>query len=67
MFHLLKYTELVKVGQIQEAQAYYSSEIAYIPQTFFENASRSLLEKYTYISGLFYYFKKDYEGKYFPF
>ena len=62
MFHLLKYTELVKVGQIQEAQTYYSSEIAYIPQPFFENASRALLEKYTYISGIFYYFKKDYEA-----
>ena len=59
-FHLLKYTELVKVGHIQEAQAYYSSEIAYIPQTFFENASKSLLEKYTYTSGVYYYFKKDY-------
>jgi len=62
LFHLLKYTELVKVGQIPEAQAYYSSEIAYIPQTFFENASMSLFEKYTYTSGLFYYFKRDYEA-----
>ncbi|MGN7387337.1 helix-turn-helix domain-containing protein [Sporosarcina sp. SAFN-015] len=62
LFHLLKYTELVKVGQILEAQAYYSSEIAYIPQTFFENASRLLIEKYTYISGLFYYFNKDYQA-----
>ena len=60
MFHLLKYTELVKVGRIQEAQAYYSTEIAYIPQTIFENASRSLLEKYTYTSAVYYYFNKDY-------
>lgn len=62
LFDLLKYTELAIVGKIPEAQAYYSSEIAYIPQTFFENASRLLLEKYTFISGLFYYFKKDYEA-----
>lgn len=62
MFHLLKYTELVKVGQIPDAQAYYSTEIAYIPQAFFENASRLLLEKYTFISGLFYYFKRNYKA-----
>ncbi|MFS0689283.1 helix-turn-helix transcriptional regulator [Sporosarcina sp. 179-K 8C2 HS] len=60
MFHLLKYTELVKLGRIPEAQAHYSSEVAHIPQKFFENASRALLEKYTYISGVYYYFKKDY-------
>ncbi|MCM3636680.1 helix-turn-helix domain-containing protein [Sporosarcina luteola] len=60
MFHLLKYTELVKVERIPEAQALYSSEVAHIPQTFFENASRALLEKYTYTSGVYYYFKKDY-------
>ncbi|MCG7346478.1 helix-turn-helix domain-containing protein [Sporosarcina sp. ACRSL] len=62
MFNLLKYTELLKVGKIPEAQTHYSSEIAYIPQTFFENASKSLFEKYTYTSALFYYFNKDYEA-----
>ncbi|WP_252502156.1 helix-turn-helix transcriptional regulator [Sporosarcina sp. Marseille-Q4943] len=62
MFHLLKYIELVKVGRIPEAQAHYSSEVAHIPQTFFENASRALLEKYTYTSGVYYYFKKDYKA-----
>lgn len=62
MFNLLKYMELVKVGRIPEAQVHYSVEIAYIPQKFFENASRSLFEKYTYTSALFYYFKKDYEA-----
>lgn len=61
MFNLLKYLELAKFGHISKAQTHYSSAIKNISKEYLANISKPLLEKYTYITGLFNYFAREYQ------
>lgn len=60
LFNLLKYLELVRFAQISLAQSHYSSEIKIIPKQYIDQASNSILEKYTFVTGIYHYFEREY-------
>lgn len=60
IYNLLQYAELVKAGQITEAQKHYSTEIAHIPRNSIKTLGTPLNGISTYILGLYDYFNKQY-------
>lgn len=61
LFNLLKYLELVRFAQITLAQNHYTSEIKIIPTDYIDQASNSILEKYTFVTGIYQYFNREYK------
>jgi len=58
-FNVLKYIDLVRAGEIKQAQIHYTKEIIHLSKTDIET-NKPLLKNYLYISGLYCYFNKNY-------
>lgn len=60
MYNVLKYLEHLKLGRISDAQKHYLEEIACIPKGYIADANLSILEKYQYVTGLYFYYERKY-------
>ncbi|QTD40979.1 helix-turn-helix transcriptional regulator [Sporosarcina sp. Te-1] len=60
-YNVLKYIDLVKTGQVRQAQKLYAKEMIHLSQKDLET-NKPLFINYLYISGLFCYFNKNYRA-----